>query len=58
MISRVALAVYVDDLLIAEKNEEDILHVEQLLKQRFEVKDLGEVRMVLGIRGQKILDNV
>ena len=50
MISRVALAVYVDDLLIAGKNEEDILHVKQLLKQRFEVKDLGEVRIVLGIR--------
>lgn len=50
MISRVALAVYVDDLLIAGKNEEDILHVKQLLKQRFEVKDLGEMRMVLGIR--------
>lgn len=50
LIGPLSLAVYVDDLLITGKNEEDILHVKKLLKERFEVKDLGEVRMVLGIR--------
>ena len=50
IIGRIALAVYVDDLLIAGKDETHILHVKELLKARFEVKDLGEVRMVLGIR--------
>lgn len=39
-----------DDQLIAKKNEEDIIYVKQLLKQRFELKHLGGVRIVLGIR--------
>ena len=47
---RIALAVYVDDLLITDKDETDILCVIELLKAQFEVKDLSEVRMVLGIR--------
>lgn len=50
MISRVALAVYVDDLLIVGKNEENILYVKQILKQRFEVKNLGKVQMELDIK--------
>ena len=50
IIGRVALAVYIDDLLIASKDEADIFYVKELLKAWFEVKDLGEVRMVLGIR--------
>ena len=50
IISGLTLAVYVDDILIAGEHEEDIVHVKQLLKERFEVKDLGEVRVVLGIR--------
>ena len=50
IMSRMALAVYVDDLLIAEKDKTDILHIKDLLKARFEVKDLGEVRIVLEMR--------
>ncbi len=50
IIGRIAWAVYVDDLLIAGKDEADIFRVKELLKARFEVKDLGEVRMVLGIK--------
>lgn len=50
IISGLTLAVYVDDLLIAGEHEKDIIHIKQLLKARFEVKDLGEVRVVLGIR--------
>lgn len=50
IIGRIALAVYVDDLLITDKDEADIFYVKELLKVRFEVKDLGEERMVLGIR--------
>ncbi len=49
IISGLTLAVYVDDLLIAGEHEKDIVHVKQLLKARFEVKDLGKVRVVLGI---------
>lgn len=49
MISGLALAVYMDDLLIAGMHEKDILRIKQLLKSRLEVQDLGEVRVVLGI---------
>ncbi len=50
IIGRIALAVYLDDLLIAGKDKTDILQVKELLKARFEVKDLGEVGMVRGIK--------
>ena len=50
IIGGIVLAVYVDNLLIAGKDEADILHIKELLKARFEVKDLDEIRMVLGIR--------
>ena len=50
IIGKIALTVYVDDLLIAGKNKTDFFHAEKLLKARFEVKDLGEVRIVFVIK--------
>ncbi len=50
IIDKITLAVHVDDLLIAGKNETDFLHVKKLLKARFEVKDWGEVRIVFVIK--------
>ena len=49
IMSGLTLAVYVDVIFIAGEHEEDIVHVKQFLKERFEVKDIGEVRVVLGI---------
>ena len=49
IINELTLAVYVDDILKAGGHKEDIVYVKQLLKERFEVKDLGEVRVVFGI---------
>lgn len=43
IISKVALVIYINNLLIAEKNEKNILHIKQLLKQKFEIKDLDEI---------------
>ncbi len=43
IIGRIALAVYVDDLLIAGKNKADIFRVKVLLKAQLEVKALGRV---------------
>ena len=43
------LVIYVDDLIITGDSDEDILHVKMLLKQKFEMKDLGELRYFLGI---------
>ncbi len=53
IMSRMAMAIYVDDLLIAEKDETDILNIKDLLKARFEVKDLGEVQIVLEMKARR-----
>lgn len=50
IISRLTLAVYVDNLLIVGKYEKDIVYVKQLLKTRFEVKDLGEIQVIIDIQ--------
>jgi hypothetical protein len=41
--------IYVDDLIIIRDNDVDILDLKKLLKQTFEMKDLGELRYFLGI---------
>ena len=43
------LLIYVDDLLICSKNKRKIQNVKKLLTNRFEMKDLGEVKEYLGI---------
>ena len=43
------LVIYIDDLIITSDSDEDILHVKMLLKQKFEMKDLGELCYFLGI---------
>ncbi|MDM1607408.1 hypothetical protein HX028_23950, partial [Escherichia coli] len=40
---------YVDDLIVGGDSEEEVVHVKSLLKQNFEMKDLGELRYFLGI---------
>lgn len=47
---QVSIGVYVDDLLIAGGNENEIFAIKDKLKARFEMKDLGEATNVLGIR--------
>ena len=43
------LVIYVDDLLICSKNKRKIQSVKKLLTNRFEMKDLGEVKEYHGI---------
>ena len=45
----VYLLMYVDDLLICSKNKREIQRVKKLLTNRFEMKDLDEVKEYLGI---------
>ena len=45
----VIICIYVDDLIVGGDNEAEIEHVKTLLKQEFEMKDLGELRYFLGI---------
>ncbi len=45
----VVIVIYVDDLIIIGDNDEDIFDLKKLLKQKFEMKDLGELHYFLGI---------
>ncbi len=45
----VVIVIYVDDLIITRNSDADIFNLKKLLKQKFEMKDLGELRYFLGI---------
>jgi hypothetical protein len=45
----VVIVIYVDDLIIRGDSNVDISNLKKLLKQEFEMKDLGELRYFLGI---------
>jgi hypothetical protein len=45
----IVIVIYVDDLIITGGNNVDISDLKKLLKQKFEMKDLGELRYFLGI---------
>ena len=47
---RVIIAIYVDDMLITGASIVDVEEAKELLRKRFEVTDLGEARVCLGIR--------
>ena len=50
------IAVYVDDLLIAGKNDKDIIHIKAQLKTKYSLKDFGAVDWYLGMRVTQDLD--
>lgn len=43
------IAVYVDDLILATRNERKMNEVKELLAAQFQVKDLGELNYLLGV---------
>ncbi len=45
----VVIVIYVDDLIITRDNDVVIFDLKKLLKQKFEMKDLRELRYFLGI---------
>jgi hypothetical protein len=45
----VVIVIYVDDLIITRNSDVDIFDLKKLLKQKFEMKDLGELCYFLGI---------
>jgi len=49
------LSVYVDDILIAGTSNE-INIVKESIKQKFNIKDIGDVEFVIGIKFNKIID--
>jgi hypothetical protein len=45
----IIIALYINDLLLFAKEEEELLKVKRALTDRFNIKDLGEVKYILGI---------
>ncbi len=45
----VVIVIYVDDLIITGNSDADISDSKKLLKQKFEMKDLGKLRYFFGI---------
>jgi hypothetical protein len=45
----VIIVIYVDDLIITRDSDVDIFNLKKFLKQKFEMKDLGELHFFLGI---------
>ncbi len=45
----VVIVIYVDDLIITRDSVVDIFDSKKLLKQKFEMKDLGELHYFLNI---------
>ncbi len=45
----VVIVIYVDDLIITRDSDAYISDLKKLLKQKFEIKDLGKLRYFLGI---------
>ena len=45
----VIICIYVDDLIVGGDNEAEVAHVKTLMKQEFDMKDLGELCYFLGI---------
>jgi len=45
----VIIVIYVDDLIITGDSDADIFDLKKLLKQKFEMKDLGKLCYFLGI---------
>ena len=49
MTSFIVLLVYVDDVLIANNDKEQVDQFKVLLNQTFKLKDLGELRYFFGL---------
>ncbi|KAE8698301.1 hypothetical protein F3Y22_tig00110599pilonHSYRG00009 [Hibiscus syriacus] len=48
--SFIILLLYVDDMLVAGSNMQEIINLKQKLSKQFAIKDLGAVKQILGMR--------
>lgn len=51
------ILVYVDDLIVFSRTESEMAKITKLLQSKFEIKDLGKIRKVLGIEFKDSKDN-
>ena len=54
----VIVAVHVDDFIIATENEETMKAIKKLISEKFEVKDLGELKSFLGVHVKMIHEGI
>ena len=54
----VIVAVYVDDIFIATETKQKMLEIKKLIAQKFEVKDLGELKSFLGVQVKVMPDEI
>jgi hypothetical protein len=54
----VVITIYVDDLIVGGDNEKEVEHVKCLFKQKFDMKDLGELKFFLGIEVIRTLEGI
>jgi hypothetical protein len=54
----VVITIYVDDLIVGGANEKEIEHVKSFLEQKFDMKDLGELKLFLGIEVIRTLEGI
>ena len=47
--SYIFLALYVDDMLVTAKSNQEIVKLKSLLSSEFDMKDLGATKKILGI---------
>jgi hypothetical protein len=52
------ITIYVDDLIVGGDNEKEVEHVKSFLRQKFDMKDLGELKFFLGIEVIKTLEGI
>lgn len=46
----VLVYLYVDDMLIMSTNKDEIMSIRRFLNSKFDMKDLGQVDVILGIQ--------
>jgi len=46
----ILISIYVDDLLITAKTLQKIQKIKNILNKAFKIKDLGEAKIIIGIR--------
>jgi hypothetical protein len=54
----VVITIYVDDLIVGGDDEKEVEHVKSLLKQKFDMKDLSELKFFLGIEVIRTLEGI
>ncbi len=50
------IVVYVDDLILVCNDQNKLLHIKELLSQKFEMKNLGELHFFLGMEVERNRD--